>query len=167
MATVRMFLAPEDALYLATAFPQYTKINGTNMPVSGLAYAATVTEAGHWQFPILGYGSGNITSTVYWYADTASTGAVVWETQIRAVTPNADTQDMETDAYATSTTVTSTHLGTTGQRLHTAALTISALDSVANLDLVTVRLARLPGNAADTMAGDAIVVGTVLSYSDT
>ncbi len=167
MATVRMFLAPEDALYLGTAFPQYTKFNGTNMPVSGLAYdGGTFTENAHWQFPIIGYGSGNIVCTIWWYADTSSTGGVVWQAALRALTPDTDTQDIETDAYATAQQITDTHLGTTGQRLHTCALTITNLDSVANLDLCTLRITRLPTDAADTLAGDAIMVAAILSYSD-
>lgn len=167
MATVRREFAPEEALFLGSAFPQYVKVNGTNMPVSGLAYDATTSEAAHWQFVIMSYGSGNLTATVYWYADTASSGGVVWECALRALTPDSDTQDIETDAYAAATTVADTHLGTVGQRLHQAQVTISNLDSVASLDLCTVRLARLPANASDTMAGDAVVVALVLSYSDT
>lgn len=167
MATTRMLLAPEQAIFLASSFPQYVKFNGTNLPVSGLAYDATNQENAFWQFVILGYGSGNITATVYWYADTASANGVVWGGSMRAVTPDADTQDVETDALATETTVADTHLGTTGQRLHQAAITVSNLDSVANLDLVTFRLSRLTANGSDTMTGDAIVVGLVLSYSDT
>lgn len=167
MATVRMFLDPANAYGLATAFPNFTKINGTNLPVAGLAYDASTQENGFWQFPILSYGSGNITATVYWYADTASSGGVVWGGSIRAVTPDSDTQDVETDALATETNVADTHLGTTGQRLHQAPITISNLDSVASLDLVTLRLSRLTANGSDTMTGDAIVVAVVLSYSDT
>lgn len=166
MGTVRMVLPPEEALFLASTFPQYLKINGTNMPVSGLAYDGTTSELAYWQFPILSYGSGNITATVYWYADTATSGGVVWECAIRALTADTDTQDIETDAFATATNATDTHLGTTGQRLHIQDVVISNLDSVANLDLVTLRLARLPANAADTMTGDAICVAVVLAYSD-
>ena len=162
-----MFLDPQNALGLATAFPQYVKINGTNLPVAGLAYDASTQENGFWQFPILAYGSGNITATVLWYADTASSGGVVWGGSIRAVTPDSDSQDIETDALATETNVADTHLGTTGQRLHTCAITISNLDSVAALDLVTFRLSRLTANGSDTMTGDAIVVAVILSYSDT
>ena len=166
MATVRMFLAPEQAIFLGSAFPAYVKTNGTNMPVSGLAFDTTTQENAFWQFPILSYGSGNITATVYWYADTASTNGVVWGGSIRALTPG-DNVDIETDALATETNASQTHAGTTGQRLHSVAVTISNLDSVAALDLVTVRLSRLTGNASDTLAGDAIVVAVVLSYSDT
>lgn len=166
MSTIRREFAPEGALMLASAFPQYAKPNGTNMPVSGLAFDGTNSELCHWQFVILSYGSGNLTATVYWYADTATSGGVVWECALRALTPDSDTQDIETDAYATATNVADTHLGTTGQRLHQAQVTISNLDSVAALDLCTLRLARLPANASDTMTGDAIVSSLVLSYSD-
>lgn len=166
MATVRMALAPEQAIFLGSAFPQYVKVNGTNLPVSGLAFDTTTQENAFWQFPILSYGSGNITATVYWYADTASSNGVVWGCSIRALTA-ADNVDIETDALATETNASQTHAGTTGQRLHAVAVTISNLDSVAALDLVTLRLSRLTGNVSDTMAGDAIVVAVVLSYSDT
>lgn len=167
MATVRMFLSPQNAIGLASAFPQYVKINGTNMPVEGLAYDTTTQENGFWQFPIISYGSGNITATVLWYADTAASGGVVWGGSIRALTPDSDSQDIETDALATETTVADTHLGTVNQRLHTCAITVSNLDSVANLDLVTFRLSRITGNGSDTMAGDAVATAVILSYSDT
>lgn len=167
MATVRVPLDPKMADGLATNFPAYTKVNGTNLPVWGLAYDTTTQENAFWQFPIINYGSGNITATVYWYADTASSGGVVFGGSIRAVTPNTDSQDIETDALATETTVADTHLGTTGQRLHSCDITVSNLDSVANLDFVTFRLSRLTANGSDTMAGDAVVVSVILSYSDT
>lgn len=167
MATTRTYLDGKQADGLATAAPNYGKVNGTNMPVSGLYFDATTQENAFWQFPIVAYGSGNITVTVYWYADTASSGGVVWGCSIRAVTPNTDTQDVETDALATETNAADTHLGTTGQRAHTVDVVVSNLDSVANLDWVTLRLSRLTGNASDTMAGDAIVPFVLLAYSDT
>lgn len=166
MATVTREFAPEEALFLATAFPAYTKINGTNFPVSGLAYDATTSESAHWRFVATSYGSGNLTLRVLWYADTASSGGVVWEGAIAAITPNTDSQDIETDAYATATNAADTHLGTTGQRLHSVDVTISNLDSLAADDWVTLKVSRLPANASDTLTGDAILVGLVLSYSD-
>lgn len=167
MATVRRWLAPEEAHFLASAFPQFTKVNGTAFPVSGLAFDATTSEAAHWRSPAFSYGSGNLTLSVYWYADTASSGGVVWEACIAAITPNTDTQDIETKAYATATNAADTHLGTTGQRLHSVDITISNLDNLAADDYVSLKLARLPANASDTMTGDAIVVGCLLAYSDT
>lgn len=169
MATVRQILAPEEAQFLSSAFPQFVKANGTNFPVAGLAYDASTDEAAFWKLRAMAYGSGNLTLNLAWYADTASTGNVVWEAQIAAITPNTDTQDVETKAFATLNYVQDTHLGTTGQRLHECTITISNLDSLAAGDVVWLRIARDANgtNATDDMAGDAILTLSELTYSDT
>lgn len=169
MATVRQILAPEEAQFLSSAFPQFVKANGTNFPVAGLAYDASTDEAAFWKLRAMAYGSGNLTLNLAWYADTASTGNVVWEAQIAAITPNTDTQDVETDGLATLNYVQDTHLGTTGQRLHECTITISNLDSLAAGDVVWLRIARDANgtNATDDMAGDAILTLSELTYSDT
>lgn len=169
MATVSVTLLPEEAQFLGSAFPAYVKTNGTNFPVSGLAYDATTDEAAFWRLVALSYGSGNLTLDLYWYADSASSGNVVWEAQISAITPNTDTQDVETDGLATLNSVQDTHLGTTGQRVHSCTITISNLDSIAAGDVVHLRIARDANgtNATDDLTGDAILLGAVLSYSDT
>ena len=169
MATVYQGLAIEEAQSLAAAFPAYVKFLGTNFPVSGLAFDATTDEAAFWKFVAHNYGSGNVTLWVDWYADTATSSTVTWEAQLAVLTPDADTQDIETDGLATLNFVQDTHLGTTGQRLHRAIITISNLDSLAANDLVFLRLARDANgtNAADGMTGDAIVVAVTVSYSDT
>ncbi len=170
MATTRMFLTPEEALFRGTSgFPQYVKADGTDVPRTGLAFDATTAEAAHWKFPILGYGSGDVTVAVRWYADTASSGGVTFGAVLAAITPDADTQDAETDTYPTQSQASDTHLGTVGQRIHTfnVVITGAALDTVADGDEVVLKLSRLPADAADTMAGDCIVTDLVLSYSDT
>lgn len=169
MATVRHQFLPEEAQFLATNFPQYVKNNGTNFPVSGLSYDATTDEAAFFKCVADNYGSGNLTLDIYWYADTASSANVVWEAQLSAITADTDTQDIETDGLATLNFVQDTHLGTTGQRVHKASITISNLDSIASGDVVHLRLARDANgtSATDDMAGDAIVILIELSYSDT
>jgi len=167
MANVYHFFEPESAQFLASAFPQYLKINGTNFPVSGLAFDAATDEAAFWKFKAINYASGNLTVDIDWYADTASSGDVIFDAQIAAITPNTDTQDVETKAFATINSVTDTHLGTTGQRLHRATITISNLDSIAADDVVWFRLNRDANNASDTMTGDAIVTMIALSYLST
>ena len=169
MAIIKHLLLPEEAQFLATSFPAYVKNNGTNFPVSGLSYDAAADEAAFWRIVANNYGSGNITLTIFWYADNASTGNVVWEAQISAITPNTDTQDIETDGLATLNFVQDTHLGTTGQRLHSCDITISNLDSLAADDVVHIRIARDANgtNATDDLANDAILLGALLSYSDT
>lgn len=169
MATVTHELHPEQAQFLSTAFPQYLKSLGTNFPVSALAYDASTDEAAFWKLRATSYGSGNLTLTILWYADTASTNNVVWEAQIACITPDTDTQDVETDGLATLNFVQDTHLGTTGQRVHTCAITISNLDSIAANDLVWIRIARDANStsATDDLAGDVLFLLAVLSYSDT
>lgn len=167
MATVKQYLSPGVAEFAASSFPGLSRVQGTSFPVSGLAYDGTSTERAYFKIPVINYGSGNLTATIEWYADTASSGAVVWETALAAITGNTDTQDVETKSFATANTATDTHLGTTGQRVHTIDVTISNLDSLANGDVALLRVSRLPGDAGDTMTGDAILIGITLAWSDT
>ena len=166
MATVYHLLDPGAAQFQATAFPALVK-NGTNFPAVGLAYDAGADEAAFWHIRAVRYGSGNVTVTVEWYADTATTGDVIWGVQLAAITPNTDTQDVETKALATANTATDSHLGTTGQRLHTIDVTVSNLDSLALDDALWVRVYRDADAAGDTLTGDAILTLATLSYSDT
>ena len=169
MSTVKHLLLPEEAQFLASAFPQFLKIHGTDFPVSGLAYDASTDEAAFWKLKAVNYGSGNLTLNLDWYADTGSSGNVVWEAQIAAITPNTDTQDIETKALATLNFVQDTHLATTNQRLHRCTITISNVDSIAADDDVWIRIARDANgtSATDDMTGDAILVMAELTYSDT
>lgn len=166
MATVSLQLDPGAAQLLSTAFPALVK-NGSNFPTVGLAFDAAGDEAAFWHFQAVNYGSGNVTVRVEWYADTATSGDVIFGAQLAAITPNTDTQDVETKTLATANTATDTHLGTTGQRLHTVDITVSNLDSIAANDGVWLRLYRDADAAGDTMTGDAIVTLVTVSYSDT
>lgn len=148
--------------------PNYTRVLGTNSPVMGLAFDPSTDEGCFWAFQISGYTSGNLTLLIPWYADSASSGNVVWEARIQAITADTDTQDVETDGFASSNYVQDTHLGTTGQRLHQATITISNLDSLADGDWVRIELRRDANgtNATDDMTGDAIIWELVtLSWS--
>lgn len=167
--TAYVELHPETAQFLAANFPSLVKANGTNFPVHALAYdaSAATDEEAFWKFRAIGYTSGNLTLDLYWYADTASSGDVIFAARIAVITPNTDSQDVETKAFATANTATDTHLGTTGQRLHHVAITISNLDSLAAEDIVWIGIARDGNAAGDTMAGDALLALAVLSYANT
>ena len=133
----------------------------------GLAYDAATDEAAQVRLGAAQYGSGNVTVKVRWYADTASTGDVVWGASLHAYTPNTDSGDIEADGWATENTATDSHIGTTGQRLHDVDITVSNLDSLAALDYVVLRVRRLGTNVSDTMTGDAVLTDVLVSYSDT
>lgn len=167
MATVYVPLDIGSALFPTSNPGAPVLTQGTNFPVDGIAFDATTQETCFWKFKARSYGSGNLTLTLVWYADTASANGIVFGGAIAVITPDTDTQDVETKAFATETTNSDTHLGTTGQRLHTMTITLSNLDSLAANDEVWLRLRRVPADGSDTMTGDAIVVDAEISYSDT
>lgn len=165
MATITQHLDPREADFLASSFPALVK-GGTNFPVMGLAYDAAADESAFWTRVATSYGSGNITVKILWYADTASSGDVIWGVQLAAITPNTDTQDVETDSLATANTATDTHLGTTGQRVHSVDVTVTNLDSIAADDIFFIKIYRDADAGGDTMTGDAILLWAVVTYSD-
>lgn len=167
MATTKVPISILEAIPAASNFPSYSAVAGTNFPVPGLDFDASTEETCYFLLPILSYGSGNLTLRFDWYADSASSGDIIWGAALAAITPNTDSGDIETKAFATAQTVTDTHLGTTGQRLHSVDLTISNLDSVADADFIVLKVYRDADAGGDTMTGDARLVGLVLTYSDT
>lgn len=167
MATVIQQWPAIAAELRSSAFPQLVKANGTSIPISGYAFDAAAVEDCFFDFEAVGYGSGNVTVRLRWYADTASSGAVVWGAQLAALTPNTDTQDVETDGLAAVASTATTHLGTVGQREHETTVTVTALDSLAAGDTVRLRVYRDAANASDSMAGDAIATRVTVTYSDT
>lgn len=169
MATVKHRFGPRDAQYPATVYAQYKAVSGTNFPVESLAFDAALDEAVFFQFPAINYGSGNVTVRIRWYADTATTALVVtFDAALAVITPEADTQDIETKAFATANTVDDTHLTTTGQRLHECTITVSNLDSLVAEDWVVLRLRRLgQTSGTDSLTGDVLVTEVGVDYSDT
>jgi hypothetical protein len=170
LATVPFDIPIESAIPATTNGAQHKIVDGTNFPVHSLAFdGGSVDETVFFQLGMLpNYGAGNLTLAIHWYADTATSGNVVWGAAIAVITPNTDTQDVETKAFATANTQQDSHLGTTGQRLHTIDLVISNLDALAAGDAVWLKLYRDASDTTnDTMAGDALVTGLRLSYSDT
>lgn len=169
MATVTQTFGPLDSVPPATNYATLDVAAGTNFPVPSLRFDASTDESAYFFFRAVSYGSGNLTITIDWYADTASSGNVVWEASIAAITPDADTQDVETKSFASVNYVQDAHLGTTGQRLHRASVTVSNLDSVAANDWVCLKISRDANgtNATDDMSGDAQLVALAVAYSDT
>jgi hypothetical protein len=169
VATVRQTLLPEECQFLASAFPAFDRALGTAFPVARLLYDPGADEAAFWKWEAIAYGSGNITVDLIWYAVNATTGTVRWEAALAALTPDVDSQDVETKALATAQTVDDAHLGTTSKRLMKATITLTgaSLDSIAAGDEAYLRVRRVGSNGADTLANDAALTEVRLSYSDT
>lgn len=161
----KIALDPEVAQFRSTNFAQFVRANGTNFPVSGLAFDTALDEEAYWKFDAVDF-TGSPVLYLEWYAATANTGDVVWGVAMGAITPDTDTQDVETKALAAESTVTDTHLGTVVKRIHKCNITIANTDSLASDDIVWIRIRRLGfTSGSDTMAGDAILTLAQLRYS--
>lgn len=142
---------------------RYKVVAGSNFSVMSIAFAQN--EIAVFPFKSVGYGSGNVTVNIFWYADTASSGDINMGASLACVTPNTDSDDVETKAFATENTATDTHLGTTGQRLHQMSITVSNLDSIAADDMCWLKLRRL--STSDTLGStDILVTHVEATYSD-
>lgn len=164
-STVIQWFPPEAALYPTSNYAQFKSVNGTNFPVNSLAFDATTDETVFFRGVVNNFGSGGLEVRLRWYADTANSGTCIWGVSIAAITANVDTQDVETKPLATEQTVTATHPGGTIHRLQEAIAIISNLDNVAELDDLTLRVTRKASAAADTMTGDAQLVGVLVCNS--
>ncbi len=162
MSTVTQFLTPEEA-HLDSSGALFIPRGLLGGGV--LAFEDAADKQGFWKLSTLGYASGNLTIKIHWYADTATSGDVRWGAALAAITPDADTQDVETKTLATEQTFDDTHLGTTAHRLHTATITLSNLDSLADGDAAWLRIRRVGSNGADTMTGDAMLERVTVSYT--
>lgn len=163
MATVKQPLSIGDAIPHATLIPELCKIDGTNFPVWGYAFATgSLNEQLSWRWKASSYGSGNVTVIIDWYSRSGTTsGTVTWGGALSVLTPG-DAQSVETDAFATENTQATT-VNATAKGLTTTSLVISNLDSLAADDSVEMRIRRTD----NTMTGDAIILGIEVRYSDT
>lgn len=169
MGTVVHALTPFDASFPGANPAGFKVVAGTNFPVESLAFDASTEETCYFKFRAVKYAGGDVTVRLRWYADTASSGGVAFGASVAAITPNTDTQDIETKAFDTETVGTDSHIGTTGQRLHETTITVPAADTdgMAEDDWCVLRLARKVADGGDDMTGDAHVVACDIEYSDT
>lgn len=166
MGTVKQTVLPRDADYPASNSPQFASVQGTNFPVDYLAFDASTEEACYFRLPAPNYGSGNITVRVHWNSAAQTSGDVKFGASVAAITPDTDSQDVETKAFAAESTTTDSHLGTTAKRIMAFTIAVSNLDSIAAGDDIWVKLARKAADAADTLTGDCRVLQVDVEYSD-
>lgn len=143
-------------------------LSGSNFAIPVIRFPADSDRNRNFDLGLIrGYGGGDLTVTLLFYADSASSGVARWRVRLAAITPDSDTQDIETKAFAAYTAVDKTHPGTTGQRELSVTFTITgaALDSLANGDHAWLDVQREGTHGNDTMTGDALLVGGDVTYS--
>lgn len=157
-------LPPEAAAYPASNFAQFRAVAGTNFPANSLAFDASTEESVYFRVVARNYGGGNLTIRLRWYADTATSGAVVWGVSVAAVSPG-DAVNMETKSFATEQLSSASTASSTTQGPVEATVTVSNLDSLASMDTAIFKVARKVSDSGDTMSGDAQLFDFIVEYA--
>ena len=148
-------------LEAADSIPPLTKDAGTNIDQLACSFDAAVDEGRTGNFLVNGRieAGSTVTFTVVWYSLAATTGAAVWNIRHNSGTA----ADVDPDVALTTLTATDTTAGTAGQASQTAITETQTNLAWVSGDLVYLTLHRDANNAADTLAGDALVVGLSIS----
>ena len=138
-----------------------TKARGTH---SVLAFDDTAVEGIPWQkFLPAGFTSGSsLLVSIYWVADTAVAGDVVWAAAFER--DNAGGHDIDTDDFAAlQTAAASTAPGTAGViQVATITFTQAQADAVAAGEPLRLFVQRTADAVGDTMVGDAQLLRVVV-----
>jgi hypothetical protein len=130
-----------------------------------LAFDAGTDEWCTWQFRMPADYASSPVAKVQYKAASATSGDVIWDVRICAVS-DGDSTDIDAEVFASANTATVTVPGTAGH-LDEASVTLTNADSVAAGDFVVVRLCRTGSSGSDTATGDAEFIGMAITYTTT
>lgn len=157
MATRGVFL-PQSAEYPASNFPQLLLVNRRFV----LAFDAATDESCYWTGVAPQGLTGTLTLVVSYIMASATSGDVVWDAAVEAVT-DGDATDLDAgDSFDTTNAATAATVPGTAGHIDQVSITLTNKDSIAVGDYFRVRLNRDANNAADTATGDAYVLSVEL-----
>jgi len=142
-------------LEAADAIPPLSKDAGTNLDQLACGFDAAADEGRTAVFmvPSRVESGSTITFRIFWYSLAATTGDAVWDIRHNSGTG----ADVDPDVALTTLSATDTTAGTAGQMSVTSITVSQTTAAWAANDLVYLVLERDANNAADTLAGDALV----------
>lgn len=157
MAT-RFVGLPHSAEFPTSNFPQLTQIN--QRPV--LAFDAATDETAYWSDVAPQGLTGTITLLIYYVMASATSGAVIFQAQIEAVTDGDATDlDATTSFDSVNNSATTTVPGTAGY-IDVISITMTNADSLAAGDYYRISVNRDANNASDTASGDCYLLAVEL-----
>ncbi len=149
MAT-RVVFTPYSAEFPASNFPELTLVN--RRPV--LAFDASTDETCYWTFIAPVGLTGAITVHAFCIMASATTGNVILQGALEAVTP-ADATDLDsTTSFATINSSSATAVEPTAGYLFEVSITMTNTDSIAAGDYVRLSINRDADAGGDTATGD-------------
>lgn len=173
MATGSILLSPGAAIVpdgsATNAAPQLARVKSSATAPAPyylqLNFDASTEEWCCWSFRMPADYSSALACKVQYKMASATSGDVIWGTQIAAIT-DGDATDADAKAFAaTANTATVTVPGTAGH-IDEASITMTAnIDSVAAGDFVVLRLFRDADAGGDTATGDAEFIAAALTYT--
>lgn len=116
-----------------------------------------------WQFNMPGDYVGSPVFKFTFSMASATSGNVVCEIDVKAVTEA--TEDIDSAAYAATNSLTQAVAGTEGYTVH-ASESLANDDSLAANDFVQIRFSRNGGSGSDTATGDLELLDAKLEYAD-
>lgn len=148
---------PQQAGFPASNFAPLGSINGRLM----LAYDASTDETAEWVLALPNAETFDRAQILFIMAS-ATSGSVVFNVTIEAVTPNADTVDLDSATSFDTTNAATQSVPSTAGYLGAATVTLSNVDSMASLDYVRVRVTRDADHGSDTASGDMYLLAFFL-----
>lgn len=128
-----------------------------------LLFDQTADEWCTWQFRMPADYASSPVAVVSFKMASATSGGVVWDVRLAAVT-TGDATDVDAKGFGSANTATGTAPATAGYLVDTP-VTLTNADNVAAGDFVVVRLCRVGSSGSDTATGDAECVGLALTYT--
>jgi len=157
MAT-RFVGLPHGAEFPSSNFPQLTQIN--QRPV--LAFDAATDETAYWTDVAPQGLTGTITLLIYYVMASATSGNVIFQAQLEAVT-DGDATDLDaTTSFDTANSSATTAVPGTAGYIDVVSITMTNADSLAAGDYYRISVNRDANNASDTASGDAYVLAIEL-----
>lgn len=107
------------------------------------------------------YSGGGLTILIHWIAASATSNNCIWEAAIERI---GTTQDIDSDSFASTQTVTTAAPGTSGVPVVSSiAFTSGAqMDSLVAGEAYRISINRNANNASDNMTGDAQIIRVVV-----
>jgi hypothetical protein len=153
--STRVILLPESARFKSTVFPQLEQAADAAGARKYLAFNDSADQAALWAFTAPVGMTGTLTAVIHYAMASATSGAVILEATIEAI---SDNETMNTEGMGTVNTSGAITVPGTAGLLDIQSITLTNTDSIAVGDFVHFRIRRMAGtNGSDTAAGNLLL----------
>jgi hypothetical protein len=158
--SIAFSVGPAAGTILGAAAP----VGGFQLIVNTLLHDDTLDEGSYWKMPILNAGAGinGLTLNLKWASTTAIAGDAVWGCAIAGIAAGEVITAETHDDFQRVTTTVAGVVDTVVES--TISFTNAQADVLATADYVQVLIARFGSDAADTLVGDASLIGAELVF---